>query len=226
MPFKHFLGYERGEGGVPVINEKEAEVVRMIYGLFLEGKTAAGICKHLMSLGIPTPGGKTKWCQGTVMSILQNEKYKGDALLQKKFTVDFLTKKQKVKGLTTAAGLWASGLIGLAIGSGFYEGAILGTALIILVETYFETLRAKIRVAPEFEIALSYYHRNDLDDVLRYCKDNDIAITNLKVTGSKDSDEAMYSALITLKADGDNEAQDEIAREISRMSGIISAELI
>lgn len=96
MPFKHFLGYDRGEGGVPVINEKEAEVVRMIYRLFLEGKTAAGICKHLMSLGIPTPGGKTKWTQGTVMSILQNEKYKGDALLQKKFTVDFLTKKQKV----------------------------------------------------------------------------------------------------------------------------------
>ena len=96
MPFKNFLGYDRGEGGVPVINEKEAEVVRMIYRLFLEGKTAAGICKHLMSLGIPTPGGKTKWVQGTVMSILQNEKYKGDALLQKKFTVDFLTKKQKV----------------------------------------------------------------------------------------------------------------------------------
>ena len=96
MPFKRFLGYDRGENGVPVINEKEAEVVRMIYSLYLQGKTAAGICKHLMSLGIPTPGGKTKWCQGTVMSILQNEKYKGDALLQKKFTVDFLTKKQKV----------------------------------------------------------------------------------------------------------------------------------
>lgn len=96
MPFKRFLGYDRGENGVPVINEKEAEVVRMIYSLYLQGKTAAGICKQLMSLGIPTPGGKTKWCQGTVMSILQNEKYKGDALLQKKFTVDFLTKKQKV----------------------------------------------------------------------------------------------------------------------------------
>lgn len=96
MPFKHFLGYDRGEGGVPVINEKEAEVVRMIYRLFLQGKTAAGICKHLMEQGIPTPAGKTKWSQSTVMSILQNEKYKGDALLQKKFTVDFLTKKQKV----------------------------------------------------------------------------------------------------------------------------------
>lgn len=96
MPFKQLLGYDRGEGGVPVINEKEAEVVRTIYRLFLEGKTATGICKHLMSLGIPTPGGKTKWTQGTVMSILQNEKYKGDALLQKKFTVDFLQKKMKV----------------------------------------------------------------------------------------------------------------------------------
>lgn len=95
MPFKHFLGYDRGEGGVPVINEKEAEVVRLIYKLFLHGKTAVGICKHLESLDISTPSGKHKWRQSTVLSILQNEKYKGDALLQKKFTVDFLTKKQK-----------------------------------------------------------------------------------------------------------------------------------
>ena len=96
MPFKSFLGYDRGEGGAPVINEKEAEVVRLIYRLFLGGRTAVGICKYLEELGILTPGGKAKWSQTTVMSILQNEKYKGDALLQKKFTVDFLTKKQKV----------------------------------------------------------------------------------------------------------------------------------
>ena len=63
MPFRHFLGYDRGEGGVPVINEKEAEVVRMIYRLFLQGKTAAGICKHLMEQDIPTPAGKAKWSQ-------------------------------------------------------------------------------------------------------------------------------------------------------------------
>lgn len=74
MPFKRFLGYDRGENGVPVINEKEAEVVRMIYSLYLQGKTAAGICKHLMSLGIPTPGGKTKWCQGTVLSCKSGRK--------------------------------------------------------------------------------------------------------------------------------------------------------
>lgn len=95
MPYKQFLGYERGEDGVPVINEKEAEVVRLIYKLFLQGKTATGICKQLELMSIPTPAGKIKWNQSTVMSILQNEKYKGDALLQKKFTTDFLTKKQK-----------------------------------------------------------------------------------------------------------------------------------
>lgn len=96
MPYKNFLGYDKGQDGKPVINEEEAEIVRLIYRLFLQGKTASGICKHLDGLGIPTPSGKKAWNQTTVNSILRNEKYKGDALLQKKFTVDFLTKKQKV----------------------------------------------------------------------------------------------------------------------------------
>ena len=96
MPYKRFLGYDKGVNGQPVINKEEAEIVRLIYKLFLKGKTPNGICKHLESLGIPTPSGKAKWSQTTVRSILQNEKYKGDALLQKKYTVDFLTKKQKV----------------------------------------------------------------------------------------------------------------------------------
>ena len=97
MPYKHFLGYEKGEDSQPKVVESEANVVRLIYRLFIDGKTASGICKYLEELQIPTPSGKFKWSQTTVMSILQNEKYKGDALLQKKFTVDFLTKKQKVK---------------------------------------------------------------------------------------------------------------------------------
>ena len=95
MPYKHFLGYEKGENGQPVVNEKEAVTVRLIFRLFLEGKTPAGICRHLDANGIPTPSGKQKWSQTTVNSILRNEKYKGDALLQKRFTVDFLTKRMK-----------------------------------------------------------------------------------------------------------------------------------
>ncbi len=95
MPYKHFLGYEKGEDGMPVINEKEAMVVRLIFRLFLDGKTPAGICRQLETEGVPTPSGKQQWSHTTVNSILRNEKYKGDALLQKKFTVDFLTKKMK-----------------------------------------------------------------------------------------------------------------------------------
>ena len=95
MPYKHFLGYEKGEDGMPVINEKEAAVVRLIFRLFLDGKTPSGICRQLETEGVLTPSGKQKWNVSTVKSILCNEKYKGDALLQKKFTVDFLTKKMK-----------------------------------------------------------------------------------------------------------------------------------
>lgn len=98
MPYKQFLGYDKGakKNDPPVINEEQAETVKLIYRLFLEGKTPGGIAKHLMSHGILSPAGKERWQSGTVYSILTNEKYTGDALLQKKYTVDFLTKKQKV----------------------------------------------------------------------------------------------------------------------------------
>jgi len=96
MPYGQFLGYEKGEDGIPKIVEKEAAVVRLIYKLFLEGKTPAGIAKHLTTNKILTPAGKEIWQQSTVLSILKNEKYKGDAMLQKSFTVDFLTKEKKI----------------------------------------------------------------------------------------------------------------------------------
>ena len=96
LPYARFLGYDRGEDGLPKINEEEAVTVRLIYRMFLEGKTPHAIAKYLTTKGIPSPGGKNRWQQGTIRSILTNEKYKGDALLQKKYTVDFLTKKQKV----------------------------------------------------------------------------------------------------------------------------------
>ena len=96
LPYSRFLGYEKGEDGLPHIVEEQAEIVRTIYRMFLYGKAPSGIAAYLTEQGIPTPGGKTKWRPNCVESILTNEKYKGDAILQKKFTVDFLTKKQKV----------------------------------------------------------------------------------------------------------------------------------
>lgn len=95
MPFSSFLGYRRGENGEPVIVPEEAKIVKKIYKMFIGGKSANYIAKHLTAEGVPTPRGKTVWQCSTVESILTNEKYKGDAILQKKFTVDFLTKTMK-----------------------------------------------------------------------------------------------------------------------------------
>lgn len=92
LAYKHFLGYEKGEDGLPRIVEKEARIVRDIYRMFLDGKTIRAIADCLTENGIPTPMGKEKWSVSTVKSILTNEKYKGDALLQKTYTADFLTK--------------------------------------------------------------------------------------------------------------------------------------
>ena len=96
LPYKHFLGYKKGDNGLPEIIESEAKTVRIIYKMFLEGKTPSYIASHLTEQKIPTPAKREVWQSSTVESILTNEKYKGDAVLQKTFTVDFLTKKKKV----------------------------------------------------------------------------------------------------------------------------------
>ena len=96
LPYGRFLGYRKGPDGLPEIVEEEAVIVRLIYRMFLYGKSPSAIARYLTDEGIPTPGGKTIWRAKVIENILTNEKYKGDALLQKRYTVDFLTKKQKV----------------------------------------------------------------------------------------------------------------------------------
>ena len=95
VPYSIFLGYDKGPDGNLVINPEEAKIVVLIYQMFMGGKSPASIAKYLTEQGIPTPGGKTEWQSSTVKSILTNEKYKGDALLQKSFTIDYLSKKMK-----------------------------------------------------------------------------------------------------------------------------------
>lgn len=96
LPYKQFLGYRKGPDGIPEIVPEEAEIVKRIYRMFISGKTTSAIAKLLTQEGIPTPSGKSVWQISTVQSILTNEKYMGAALLQKSFTVDFLTKKKKI----------------------------------------------------------------------------------------------------------------------------------
>ena len=93
LAYSRFLGYKKGADGRPEIVEEEAAIIRKIYDLFLSGKTINEIAAILTNMGVLTPAGRAKWSVSTVRSILSNEKYKGEALLQKTFTVDYLTKE-------------------------------------------------------------------------------------------------------------------------------------
>ncbi|MDE5649374.1 MAG: recombinase family protein, partial [Oscillospiraceae bacterium] len=97
--YMHLLGYRKGDDGKPEIVPEESETVRMIYDLFLDGYSMTDIAKRLTLLDRKTSHGKTDWHRQTISTILKNEKYVGDALLQKTFTVDCISKKvMKNKG--------------------------------------------------------------------------------------------------------------------------------
>lgn len=94
MSTKRFLGYDTDEDGKLVINRKQAVVVKLLFDEYLSGKTVDYIKRIFEREGVINWDGSTKWQVTTLQSMLENEKYKGDAVLQKSYTVDFLTKKR------------------------------------------------------------------------------------------------------------------------------------
>ena len=94
MSTKRFLGYDTDETGKLVINRMQEPIVIRLYQEFLNGKTIDYIKRIFEREGVKNWDGSTKWQSTTLMRMLENEKYKGDALLQKSYTVDFLTKKR------------------------------------------------------------------------------------------------------------------------------------
>lgn len=95
-----FMGYTKNENGDLVIVQEEAEIVRLIFRLYLEGYSAKKISQYLEENGIKTATGQDKWYDSVIFKMLRNEKYMGDALLQKTYTIDFMTKKKVInKGI-------------------------------------------------------------------------------------------------------------------------------
>ena len=91
--YSTFLGYDKGKDGKLVINPEQAKTVRYIFTRFLEGKTPYSIAKELMEKGMRTGAGNAKWSTEGVVRILQNEKYCGNAILQKTYKRDLLSKR-------------------------------------------------------------------------------------------------------------------------------------
>ena len=131
-----------------------------------------------------------------------------------------ITKRLTIKGLTTAAGLWTTGIIGLAIGSGYYELGLLGTALVLFTETVLERLSRGIKPAPEYGVELLYNEKTSLDSVLRRCKDSSMAIVNLRIHTLEEGDEARYAAEISLRG---SVKCEELIDRIHQIHGVVSA---
>ena len=93
--FHQMLGYRLDEDGKPYIIDEEAEIVRFIFKSYAEGKRSVEIAEELMAMGAIRRNGSTQWTRNHVYQVLQNEKYVGDAILQKTYTVDCITHERK-----------------------------------------------------------------------------------------------------------------------------------
>ncbi len=129
-----------------------------------------------------------------------------------------VTKNLTIKGLTTAAGLWTTGIIGLALGSGFYEGGLLGTILVLVIQIVLAPLSHRIQRDADFTIEILYNEKDSLDRVMRFCKDKRSSIKNLQIHSHSDGP-SEYSAILKLRSE---KRKEMILSEIRVMPGIVA----
>lgn len=111
-----------------------------------------------------------------------------------------VTRQQRVKGLTTAAGLWASAIIGLALGAGFYEGGIITTIMILIAELWFSRLEYRVLDnVPEINLYMEYTDKACLEHVLCIYREMNVKIVNMEITRSKGSRKHNACAIFTLR---------------------------
>lgn len=96
IQYRNLLGYRKGADDKPEIVPDEAETVKLIFKLFLDGLSTQKIADAMITQGKATASGDLAWNSGIVRKILHNEKYVGDVLLQKTYTVDCITHKKAV----------------------------------------------------------------------------------------------------------------------------------
>ena len=135
-----------------------------------------------------------------------------------------VTRRQRVKGLTTAAGLWASAIIGLALGGGFYEGGILTTIMILLTELLFSRLERRVLDnAPEINLYMEYTDKRCLEQVLKLYHDRNLKILNMEITSATGSKKHNACAIFTLRLHK-NCKVGQLVDSVAAVRGVISVE--
>ena len=135
-----------------------------------------------------------------------------------------VTRRNRIKGLTTAAGLWTCAIVGLAIGAGFYEGGLIATALVLLSELVISNLEYTfMRRHPEINVYLEFRSRSVLETVFDGLKKDNVKVRNLEITRTKEKDVMNSSAIFTLRFQKAVPAEEVLA-SIRAVDGVYLAE--
>ena len=131
-----------------------------------------------------------------------------------------VTKRRQVKGLTTAAGLWTCAIIGLCVGAGYYEAAVLATIIILLAEIFFSRFEYWVLDnARNINIYVEYSGTDKLDNVIRTLKTYRVIILDLEITKSGQNSCAIFQLQLPKKL-----SHDKLMTVVSTSDGIISVE--
>ena len=133
-----------------------------------------------------------------------------------------VTRRQRVKGLTTAAGLWAAAIIGLALGGGFYEGGLFATFLILIAELFFSRVEYRmLQNAPEVNLYVEYSDNKTMDTLLQEFREHGLKILNMGIIHSKSNEEHNACAIFTLRLHKGLDVE-HLKQEILATAGVVS----
>ena len=134
-----------------------------------------------------------------------------------------VTRRQRVKGLTTAAGLWTTAIIGLTLGAGYFEAGVFATFLILLAELLFSRLEyGVLENAPEINVYYEYTEKSALDTVLELFKTRGVKVLNMEITRTLAEDDRA-SAVFTLRLNKHYQAEQLLA-EASALPSVVQVE--
>lgn len=176
--------------------------------LVILGAMVASITGHYIYLGMGLPADVTR----LPAQVIAGLGFLGAGTI-------ILTKKNGVKGLTTAAGLWTTGVVGLAIGSGFYEGAVLCSILVFITEKYAGKLRKNVARNTGVQVRIRYSEPEVLDAALAKCTK---AGHKMSKVGVEKLEDGFYQATVSLYLHL-SIPMEEFEKEIRAVDGVKEA---
>lgn len=130
------------------------------------------------------------------------------------------TGHNKVKGLTTAAGLWAAACIGLAIGIGFYAGAIIGTVMIFIAIAVLHNVEERVMSSTRvINLYIELSKATDISNMMEYVKENNMKVTDLELDRSNTADDERTAVLVTLRL-SKNQPHEDIVNRLCLLEGV------